>query len=204
MTTTLTNSFDTQESTTQPSLILPQKLGTRLWAPMFAMALTGFAVGFALHLAKAGAVSDGAAAADVARLAHYATAAMFIGFAAVFSGVAFAIARILGAFRLGGGAIQLSTKHKALSLNMPPTGKAFIGLMAMGMMLILGGVIGHLVVAGQVGESVSVEAAEVLAIKLEAARRLGVSFYLLSIGLGLATIMQVLRFQSLRIRELAS
>jgi hypothetical protein len=204
MTTTLATSFDLQQSTTQPTLILPQKLGTKLWVPMFAMSLMGFIVGFGVHLAKAAAVSDGAAAAEIAQLAHYGTAAMFVGFVSVFSGVTFAIARILGVFRVGGGAMQLATKHKAFSLNMPPTGKAFIGLMAMGMMLIVGGIIGHLVVAGQVGGSMTVEAAELLAIKLEAARRLGVSFYLLSIGLGLATITEVLRFQSLRIRELAS
>jgi hypothetical protein len=204
MTTTLATSFELQQSTTQPTLILPQKLGNKLWAPMFAMSLMGFIVGFGIHLAKAAAVSDGAAAAEIAQLAHFGTAAMFFGFVSVFSGVTFAIARILGVFRVGGGAMQLATKHKALSLNMPPTGKAFIGLMAMGMMLIVGGIIGHLMVAGQVGGSMTVEAAELLAIKLEAARRLGVSFYLLSIGLGLATITEVLRFQSLRIRELAS
>jgi hypothetical protein len=202
--TTLTKDFDTEQSITQPTLILPQKLGTRLWAPMLAMALMAFAVGFIIHLAKAGVVADGGDAAEVARLANYATAVMFIGFASVFSGVAFAIARILGAFRTGGGAMQTSTKNPAVSLKMPATGKAFIGLMAMGMMLIVGGVIGHFIVGGRVGGAISLEDAEVFGIQLEAVRRLGVSFYLLSISLGLATIVTVLRFQSLRIRELAN
>ncbi len=201
--TTLTKSFDTEQSTTQPTLILPQKLGDKLWAPMLAMALMAFTVGFIIHLIKAGVVADGGDAADIARLANYATAVMFIGFASVFSGVSFAIARILGVFRTGGGAIQVGTKNPALTLKMPATGKGFIGLMAMGMMLILGGVIGHFIVGGQVGGSMSLDDAEVLGIQLEAVRRLGVSFYLLSISLGLATIVTVLRFQSLRIRELA-
>ena len=37
---------------------------------------------------------------------------------------------------------------------------------------------------------------------IEGVRRIGVAVYLVSIALGLATIVQVLRFQSARIREL--
>ena len=99
--------------------------------------------------------------------------------------------------------MQISTKNAAVTLKMPATDKAFIGLMAMEMMLILGGVIGHFIVGGQVGGAMSLEDAEVLGIQLEAVRRLGVSFDLLSLSLGLATIVAMLRFQSLRIRELA-
>lgn len=39
---------------------------------------------------------------------------------------------------------------------------------------------------------------------LEGARRIGSGMYLLGIALGLATIIQVVRFQSIRIRQLAS
>jgi|GEM_PF-6739058 hypothetical protein len=54
---------------------------------MLAMALMAFTVGFIIHLIKAGVVADGGDAADITRLANYATAAMFIGFASAFSGV---------------------------------------------------------------------------------------------------------------------
>ena len=87
---------------------------------------------------------------------------------------------------------------------MPKTGKAFIGLMMMAMMLLVGAVIVHVfagiaVLDGQTTGIASAEAVDYL----EAARRLGVAIYLLAITFGLATIIQVLRFQSIRIRDLA-
>ena len=48
----------------------------------------------------------------------------------------------------------------------------------------------------------SLEDAELWSLRLEAIRRLGVAIYLLSFLQGLATIIRVLRFQSLRMREL--
>ena len=48
----------------------------------------------------------------------------------------------------------------------------------------------------------SLEDAEQRFIVLEGVRRVGVGLFLLSVLLGLATIIQVLRFQSMRIREL--
>ncbi|MCH7669530.1 MAG: hypothetical protein IIC71_10110 [Acidobacteria bacterium] len=202
MAATLTSSFDTEESKVQPDLNLPQKLGNKLWLPMFFMGLMGFVIGFGLHLAKTSEVADATDPEKISQLAHLATAFMFIGFTAVFSAIAFAIARILGAFRTGGASIQLASGSAAKTLKMPIEGKAFIGLMAMGMMLLIGGVIGHFIVAGQVGDSMSLEDAELWSIRLEAIRRLGVAIYLLSFLQGLATIIRVLRFQSLRMREL--
>ena len=46
--------------------------------------------------------------------------------------------------------------------------------------------------------------AETWATWLEGLRRFGVGLYLTSIGFGLATIIQVIRFQNLRIQELAT
>jgi hypothetical protein len=85
------------------------------------------------------------------------------------------------------------------------TGYAFLGAMAMGMMLILGGVAGHLVVgAGILGGNVTLLAqGESWGIWLEAVRRMGVVVYLAAIALGLGTIATVLRFQAIRVRELA-
>ncbi|MCH7902049.1 MAG: hypothetical protein IH818_14260, partial [Acidobacteria bacterium] len=77
--------------------------------------------------------------------------------------------------------------------------------MAMGMMTLLIASIIHLVVAAQVSSgSLSLAGAETAAINLEAVRRLGVAVYLGAITFGLATITRVLRFQAIRIRELAS
>ena len=73
------------------------------------------------------------------------------------------------------------------------------------MMTLLIASIIHLVVAAQVSSGgISLASAETTAITLEAVRRLGVAVYLVAITFGLATITRVLRFQAIRIRELAS
>jgi hypothetical protein len=75
--------------------------------------------------------------------------------------------------------------------------------MAMAMMTLLVASIVHLVVAAQVSSgSLSVASSETAAITLEAVRRLGVAVYLVAITFGLATIIKVLRFQAIRVREL--
>jgi hypothetical protein len=81
-----------------------------------------------------------------------------------------------------------------------------MGLMAMGMMLIVGAVVLHLIVGTLIatGNDSTLANAEEWSIWLEAARRFGVSTYLFSILLGLATIILVLRFQTVRIREIVS
>jgi hypothetical protein len=76
--------------------------------------------------------------------------------------------------------------------------------MAMAMMILMAAVIGHVVVGVQINsETLSLVDAEQWDIWLEAARRFAVQLYLFSIALGLATIIYVIRFQSIRIREIA-
>ena len=129
---------------------------------------------------------------------------MFFGFTMVFTGIAFAIARILGEFRVGGGRTQEIAGSNVKTLRMPATGKAFIGIMAMAMMLLMAAVIGHVIVGLQINAgSMSLVSAEQWDIGLEAVRRFAVQLYLFSIALGLATIIYVVRFQSIRIREIA-
>ena len=197
--------FNTQTTATVPDEILPHAAGRKLWFPMFLMALMGFGVGMVLAFFRADAVNTG----DVqtaAALGQFVPAFMFIGFAAVFAAIAFAIARILGAFRAGGSGMQEAAGSEVKTLTMPPTGRAFIGLMAMGMMLIVGAVVLHLIVGTLIatGSDSTLTNAEEWSIWLEAARRFGVSTYLFSILLGLATIILVLRFQTVRIREIVS
>ena len=181
----------------------PQLMGRKLWAPMFAMALTAWVVGFGLAIARASIVSDfGVADAGAQRLAHLIPAFQFIGFMAVFSAVSFAIARILGAFRKGGGEVQETTGTSVQTLKMPATARVFIGFMAMGMMTIVAMVVLHFVAAANVG-TWSTETLSRWGEVLEGFRRLGVAMYLFGITFGLGTIITVLRFQSGRIRQLA-
>ncbi|MEN8233657.1 MAG: hypothetical protein ABFR89_01880 [Actinomycetota bacterium] len=201
--TTATYDFDTQTSVKALDVNVPQRAGRTLWAPAFAMSLVGFAAGMILAIVKASAVADGDAVL-AASLNNYGIAAMFFGFTMVFTGISFAIARILGEFRVGGGRTQEAAGSEVKTLTMPVTARAFIGLMAMAMMILMAAVVAHVVVGAQVNaETLSLVDAERWDIWLEAARRFAVSLYLFSITLGLATIIYVIRFQSIRIREIA-
>lgn len=205
MTTTITSrSFDIETNDHAPGPNMPQRAANKLWKPMLAMALMGFAVGVVLAAVRAGAIANGASPSTVASLAHFVPAAMFVGFASVFAAISFAIARILGEFRTGGGAVQETAGVPVETLKMPPIAKAFMGLMAMAMMTILAGVVAHIVIGAQVasGSASALADSEQWAIWLEGVRRFGVALYLFAIALGLGTIIHVLRFQAIRIREL--
>ncbi len=86
------------------------------------------------------------------------------------------------------------------TLKMPVTTKAFIAIMAMSMMTIFVAVVLHWVFAFDTSD---LELAEQRFVVIEAGRRVRVAGYLFSILLGLATIIQVLRFQPVRLREIA-
>lgn len=200
---TTSTSFDKKSSTSSLGYSMPHKMGRALWAPMWLMALMAFAVGFVLAIARASIIADfGTADLGAQRLNHLVPAFMFIGFAAVFAAVSFAVARILGAFRKGGGDMQESIGDGVETLKMPITARIFIATMMMGMMLIVLMVVLHFVAAGNAG-TWATESLESWARSLEGFRRLGVAMYLFGIAFGLGTIITVLRFQSIRIRELA-
>lgn len=187
---------------------LPQRTGRLLWAPMFAMAIMAFPVALVLAAIRASYVASGSDPAAVAALGQFVPAAMFLGFASVFAAISFAIARILGVLRTGGGSVQAACARPCQTLRMPITGKLFIGLMAMAMMVLLAAVAAHVGLGVAVAAAVAAnDTATITAVAswseiLEGVRRLGASTYLLSIALGLATIVKVLTFQSVRIREL--
>jgi len=198
-----TATFDTKEFDSAPGMIMPQKLGSKLWAPMWAMSLMGFAAAFVVAIVRAREVADGAAESTLLSMRHLQAGLMFIGFASVFAAISFAIARILGVFRVGGGSLQESLGNRVKLLKFPNTARAFMLGMVMAMMAIVIAVIIHFVVAANVASGSTSVADGVSAFEvLEAVRRIGVAVYLLSIGLGLVTIMTVIRFQTGRIREL--
>jgi len=204
--TTLTNQFELETGTRAPALNLPQRVGTLLWAPMLAMALMAFPVALLLGFIRSSAVADGTDATAIAALGHFGPAFMFIGFASVFAAISFAIARILGVFRVGGGEVQESTGRSVKTLKMPATAKAFIALMVVAMMAIVLPVIAHFAIGVAIvgGNETALAESETWFSWLEGIRRLGTATYLLAIALGLASIIEVLRFQAVRIRELPS
>ena len=189
-------------------LNLPQRMGKRLWLPMFLMGIVAFPIAAVLGIIRAMAVSDGDAA-TAAALGHVTSGVMFIGFTSVFSAIVFAIARILGAFREGGGGIQETAGRRVLTLVMPATAKAMLVVMMMAMMILIFGVVAEFVLAAVAGGAVTdgdaglLQTAQSWGAWVEGVRRFGVATYLLSFALGLYTILTVIRLQSRRIRELA-
>lgn len=204
-TETTTNDFNIEVSSEGLGYNFPQKMGRALWAPMWIMAIMAFPVALILGIVRANAIAGGEAGTKIAALGHLTTGVMFIGFTAVFAAISFAIAKILGEFRKGGGEVQELVGSEVRTLKMPGTAKVFILGMAMAMMVVLIASIIHLVVAAQVSSgALSLENSEIAAISLEAVRRIGIALYLLAIAMGLATITRVLRFQAIRVRELVS
>lgn len=175
----------------------PQVAGRKLWLPMFLMAPMGFAIAFILAVVEAN--TSRTDVADLQTLGHLVPAFMWIGFLGVFSAITFTVARILGTFRKGGGEVQETAGGEVQTLEMPPTAKAMLGFMMMGMMAMVVGIVGHFIGAGLdpgLGDQQNF-------IVSTGFRRVGVAMYLTGIALGLSTIITVLRFQATRIREVA-
>lgn len=146
-TRTIRRDFDVVLSDRALGANIPQRLGQALWAPMLGMALMAFPAALALAIGRATLVAQGGPATTVAALGQLVPAAMFLGFATVFAAITFAIASILGVLRTGGGAVQEATGRSVQTLRMPALAKLFIAFMAMGMMLIVGAVVVHVVIA---------------------------------------------------------
>jgi hypothetical protein len=202
-TATVRAHFEVERSARSLGYNLPQRVGRALWLPMLVMALGLFGAGLALGIVRASEISDGAAADTIATLQHVQAGVMFLGFASVFSAISFAIARILGQFRAGGGEVQEAAGRKVETLRMPATAKLFLGLMAMATMTLVAASVLHFVFAADIQPTAtSLADAEDRFVVLEGVRRLGVATYLFAILLGLASVIRVLRFQATRIREL--
>jgi len=201
---TRSDGFNVVGSDTSLGYNLPQRMGRKLWLPMFAMALMGWTAGFTLAIIEAG--TDRAEVNDLQTLGHLVPGFMFVGFLGVFAAITFAVARILGEFRTGGGEVQATAGGQVQTLKMPATAKAMLGFMIMGMMVMAAGVATNFVAAGAfdgTNPADLIDSAQAGA-AASGLRRLGVVTYLTGIAFGLATIIDVLRFQATRIREVAA
>lgn len=211
-----------EETDTPKGLLLPQKMGSILWAPMTVMGIMLVFAAFGMAIARSQLSVDLSEEFTALRKANFETVGqlipgfMFLGFAMIFAGISFAIARILGVFRQGGGVVQEAVGKGFKTPDMPMTAWIFLMGMMMAMMVLIFTFVGHIyaatqahdawinaTTAGIAGNEAALGRAETWGTWLEGLRRFGVGLYLTSIGFGLATIIKVIRFQTLRIKELA-
>jgi hypothetical protein len=172
--------------------------------PAFAMGVMAIAAGLAIAIVRGAHIHDQTySAANLETLKQISQGVIFGGLAFVLAGISFAIARILGAFRKGGGDVQEAAGRAVQVLKRPVTAWVFLGVMMMAMMTVLAAAALHVIWGTDVnGTLASLNLSEKRYTALLGVERLGVGMYLTAIAFGLASIVHVLRFQARRIREL--
>lgn len=171
--------------------------------PMLLMGLMAIGTGLGVGIARASEITDGGSAATIAELGHIQQGALFLGLGFLFGAISFAIGRIVGQFRKGGGDIQEAARRQVHTLRRPYVAWTFLGLMMMGMMVVIIAAVLHFAFAADVGGSAaSLAEAEDRFTVLLGVERIGIAMFLAGIAFGLATIVHVLRFQARRVREL--
>ncbi len=145
----------------------------------------------------------------------------FLGIGMLLGGVTFLLATILGALRVGGGRVQEALGVDVKIIKPPLTAKLFPMVMMMGMMVLVASAIIGIVlatqtydywnhsIATQLNPSDSTLLADLGAINavklwLEPFKFVGMALLLTGIGLALATIVRVLRWQSNRLWDVLS
>ena len=196
--------FNVDHGSGAARLLKPHRMGNRLWKPMFAMGLMGVIAAVILAAVRTNLVADANPAdqASIEQLRHFVTGTLFLGFTGILAAISFAIARILGAFRLGGSQVQADVGADVQTLQMPATAKAFIALMMMGMMAVAVGSLTNIAAGLSFSEAADLVSSKQWYIFSVGLRRIGVGLYLTGITLGLVTIINVIQFQTIRIRQL--
>ncbi len=147
----------------------------------------------------------------------------FLGMGMILGGVTFLLATILGALRTGGGRVQEALGVPVHLSKVPMTAKMFPMFMMMGIMILIAGLVVGIVEAslayGYWNNSIAtvldpaVEGSALLnrlstinsiGMWLAPFKFVGMAFLLSGIGLALATIVRVLRWQSNRLWDLLS
>ncbi len=147
----------------------------------------------------------------------------FLGLGLLLAGITFLLATILGSLREGGGKVQQALGAEVKILRSPMTARMFPMFMMMGLMILLAALIVSIPTAS-IGYTYwnhsittelnpAVEGSDLLhdlglvnAIKvwLDPLKFVGMAFLFVGIGLALATIVRVLRWQSDRLWNLLS
>lgn len=173
---------------------VPKPLGIhtmakRMWAPMLVMGYMAVLAGVIISFVWASDTSNVA-------LASWTQGLQFLGEGMLLAGISFLLGTILASLREGGGEVQASLGITVKTLKMPGTAKAFIALMALGMMVVILQFVLYLVVASGVANPAAWFAF------LGPLREAGLGLILTGIVLALITIAKVLGFQFDRITEI--
>ena len=177
---------------------LLHRMAYAMWAPMLLMGVMVVLAGLVFSFIEAAAGADGDTA-DFLTFSALAQGTEFLGEAFLLAGISFLLGSILGSLRQGGGEVQESLGVVIKTPIMPATGKLFVVLMAMGLMLAMLQFVLYLIVAG-IDDPDSIRAWFAW---LGPLREAALGIMLSGIVLALATIgTKVLPFQFWRIQEL--
>lgn len=145
-----------------------------------------------------------------------------LGIGFILSAITFSLANILGVFRAGGIQVQKAFGREPQTLTPPITAKLFPMFMMMGLMIlvvhliiaaVVGGIAwdiyGHPVAEINAAESGSALLRDLGTVQtykawLEPFKFVGIATILVGISMAVHTILQVIRFQGQRMRELAA
>ena len=178
---------------TQAETLPIHKMARTMWAPMLAMGYMAVLAGLATSIVWSAEVADGSTTA-----AAWTQGLQFMGEGMVLAGISFLLGSILGGLRDGGGDVQASLGVQVLTLKMPKSAKAFIGLMMFGLMVSVAQFVLYIVTTGFSDP----ETVRLWFSVLGPMRELGLGIILSAIALALATIGQVLGFQFWRLRSI--
>ena len=146
----------------------------------------------------------------------------FLGLGMILGGITFALATILGNLKTGGGRVQEAIGKGTMELKPPMTAKMFPMIMMMGMMVLMASLIIGIILAVITADYWNHSAADLSAagagsgllsdlgtmkavgLWLAPIKFVGIAMILSAIVLALATIVRVLRFQTVRIVDLVN
>ena len=174
------------------------RMAYAMWLPMLLMGVMVVLAGLVFSIIEAVAGADGDTA-DFLTFSALAQGTEFLGEAFLLAGISLLLGSILGSLRQGGGEVQESLGVAVKTPIMPATGKLFVALMAMGLMLAMLQFVLYLIVAG-IDDPDSIRAWFAW---LGPLREAALGIMLSGIVLALATIgTKVLPFQFWRIQEM--
>ena len=181
---------------TPPATLPIHKMARTMWFPMVVMGPMLLIAGVVTSIVWSNNIGSATGVAASA----WTQGLQFLGEGFILAGISFLLGSILGALREGGGQVQAALGLNVTTLKMPTTAKAFVALMAAGLMT-------EMVQFGLYLYTLTFDTFAEIApwwAWLGPFRELGLALLLAGIVLALATIANVLGFQFSRIRSIVS